>query len=121
MVRWLPFVFLLGLGCGTPDDPSKTGYRVGPDSACHEQLKLQCQCCEDGEPNCTAWVGFLVKEEKAWTNATPTECQALIDQASPDMAVFCATFDTHQKLQVACQNFPPGSGPKPDEPDATGP
>ncbi len=121
MVRILVLALLTTpLACSAPEDPSDRGYRVMEGSTCHERLLLQCKCCEDGEPNCTAWVDFLVKEGTAWTNATANECQQLVTKSSDDMTVFCAGFDTPQKLQVACQNFPPGSAPPPEVPDAVG-
>jgi hypothetical protein len=99
-------------GCSS-SDPDATGFPVVADGQCHQLQLEQCQCCEDGEPNCTAAVNYLAGNGKAWSNLTEEECKTLLEGALADSQQFCSEISkSTSRLQLACQGFPPGSGPQ---------
>ena len=112
-VRIVVIIALLAGGAGcSQEDPDVIGYPVEKDDACHQLQLEQCQCCEDGEPNCTAAVISLVTKGTAWTQLSVAECASLLQAAVADRVAFCAELaKSDATLQLACQYFPPGSGP----------
>ena len=115
---FLCILFVVGAVACSSNDPTVKGFPVEANGSCHNLQLEQCKCCEDGEPNCTAAVNYLVSGDTAWSNLDSDACKPLLDAALEDSAVFCKKVSSSQSgLFLACQGFPPGSGPPNAEAD----
>lgn len=114
LVIWV----IVGLVACSSEDPTVKGFPVEANGSCHNLQLEQCKCCEDGEPNCSAAVNYLVSDNTAWSNLDSDACKPLLEAALVDSVVHCEEVSKSQSgLLLACQGFPPGSGPPNTEAD----
>ena len=88
----------------SPENSTEQGFQVLDGSACYTLLLAQCGCCGEGEANCTAYVDYLVSNDKAWTSTSEAVCETDNQLAAEAL---CARYDSPAKLAVACQGFSP--------------